>query len=382
MTMRFRTTLRRLHLWLGLSLGLLFSLLGLTGSALVFYIEIDAALHPAQAAQPEASAPDWSSSKWDRALAAGRARWSDPAGTWSFEADGQRGDIAARYYPPAHGAGHHHAEREMVWFSPDGARIVRVDPWGGYAMSWIYELHANLLAAEPGRQVSGWSGVVILALLVTGLIAWWPRGSWRKALAFKRGAGSMRRLYDIHKLAGVGSMALLFLLVGTGIFLALPDVKTDVLTAVAGAPDPQPDPQSAAATGKQISIAQALASARRAMPGGTLAFIDVPAAGTDPFRMRIQAPGDPHRRFASSFVYVDQYSGRVLAIHDVRRGNTSTTIATWIRALHDGSVGNLAGRILALLLGFVPLALFITGFLHWRRRNAARTRYRSTGSIS
>ncbi|RZM08056.1 MAG: hypothetical protein EOP67_72300, partial [Sphingomonas sp.] len=42
---RVRILVRRVHLWLGLSLGLLFAVLGLTGSALVFYTGIDAALH-------------------------------------------------------------------------------------------------------------------------------------------------------------------------------------------------------------------------------------------------------------------------------------------------------------------------------------------------
>ncbi|MFM2372531.1 MAG: hypothetical protein RIS85_2253, partial [Pseudomonadota bacterium] len=43
---RARTIVRKAHLWLGLGLGALFALLGLTGSLLVFYQEIDAALHP------------------------------------------------------------------------------------------------------------------------------------------------------------------------------------------------------------------------------------------------------------------------------------------------------------------------------------------------
>lgn len=98
--------------------------------------------------------------------------------------------------------------------------------------------------------------------------------------------------------------------------------------------------------------------------------------------MRVQVPGDPHRRFPSSFIFVDQYSGRVLAVHDVRRGNASTTTVKWIRALHDGSIAGLSTRFLAIVLGLVPLVLFMTGFLHWRRRLAARAQFHSTGSHS
>lgn len=377
---RARILLRRFHLWLGLTLGGLFALLGATGSALVFYVEIDKALHPAIEDAAGAPAPGWASPVWDRAVATGRARWRDPHGTWSLEATGAGGPIPARYYPSDHHS--HHAEREMVWFSADGARVLRAEPWGGYLMSWIYELHMHLLAGEAGSQIVGWSGFAMLVLLLSGIAAWWPRGSWRKALAFKRRAVSIRRLRDLHKLAGVWSMALLFVVVGTGALLALPATKAQLLTALIAAPDEVPDPRSTAESGRQVPVSRALAAAHRAVPEAKLAFIDVPGAGSEPFRIRVRIPGDPHRRFPGSFVFVDQYSGRVLAIHDVRRGNASTTTAKWFRALHDGSVAGLATRILAVILGLVPLGLFVTGFLHWRRRIAARALPHATGHLS
>lgn len=378
--MRARILQRKIHLWLGLALGGLFALLGLTGSALIFYVEIDSALNPVIEERVAMPAPDWTSPVWDRALATGRARWPDPHGSWSLEATGQPGTIPSRYYPSDHHD--HHSAREMVWFSADGSRVLRSEPWGGYLMSWLYELHMHLLAGEIGSQIVGWSGFAMLVLLVSGIVAWWPRGSWRKALAFKRNAPPIRRLRDLHKLAGVWSIALLFILVGTGALLALPATKTQLLAAAVAPPDKIPDPQSSMSSGRQIPVSGALAAAHRAVPDARLAFIDVPGTGSGPFRMRVQVPGDPHRRFPSSFVFVDQYSGCVLAVHDVRRGNASTATAKWIRVLHDGSVAGLATRILALILGLVPLGLFVTGILHWRRGVAARARSNATGSLS
>ena len=380
MRSRARILLRQFHLSLGLALGGLFALLGVTGSALVFYIEIDKALHPAIEERVSAPAPDWTSTVWDRALWTARTRWQDPQASWHFEATGQGGAIPARYYPSEHHG--HHAEREMVWFSADGARVLRAEPWGGYLMSWLYELHMHLLVGEIGRQIVGWSGFAMLVLLVSGIIVWWPRGSWHKALTFKRKAPAIRRLRDLHKLAGVWSMALLFILVGTGALLALPPIKTWLLSAVITAPDKVPNPQSTASNGRQIPVSQALAAALRSVPDARLAFIEVPGVGPEPFRMRVQMPGDPHGRFPSSFVIVDQYSGAVLAVHDVRHGNAATTTAKWIRVLHDGSVANLSSRILAIIVGLVPLGLFVTGFLHWRRRLAARAQLHATGRLS
>ena len=368
---RARILVRRVHLWLGLSLGLLFAVLGLTGSALVFYTGIDAALHPVVEAKPGDLPLGLTSPAWDRALATGRARWHHPGDKWTLEVTGEGGPIPARYYP-ASGHGHH-TDRMMVWFSPDGRQIVRAEPWGGYLMSWLYQLHMALLADDLGGQVVGWSGIAMMMMLVSGIVAWWPRGSWSKAVAFKRNAVPIRRLRDLHKLSGLWSMALLFVPVATGVLLALPAVMQALLQ-----PTAVPAPRSSDDRGGEVSIVQAFAAARRILPEGRIVFVDMPGAQDAPIRVRLQVPGDPHQRFPGSYVFIDRFSGQVLAVHDVRHASTGTAVTSWVRTLHDGTVGGLATRILAVVLGFVPALLFATGILHWLHRRKAS---RSTGSF-
>lgn len=358
----WRIAIRRTHLWVGLSLGLQFSVPGVTGSALVFYTGIDATLHPAIQARQDHRAPGLASPVWDRALATGRARWHDTGGKWTLEVTGKGGVIPARYYP---GPGRH-GDRTMVWFSADGTRIVRAEAWGGYLMSWIYQLHMTLLAGDTRGQVVGWSGVAMLLLLVSGVMAWWPRGSWRKALAFKGDAAPIRRLHDLHKLFGLWSMALLFVLVTTGVLLALPAVTQALFRPAAVLAR-----KSLGDGTGRITIVRAFKVAHRALPDGRIVFVNVPSAPDTPIRVRLQVPGDPHQRFPGSYVFVDQPSGRVLAVHDLPRAGTGAFLMSWIRTLHDGTVGGMATRILAVLLGFVPTLLFATGLLHWLHHNRA-----------
>jgi uncharacterized iron-regulated membrane protein len=369
MTARSREVARHVHLWLGLSLGLLFVLLGITGSALVFYQEIDAALHPEIRVSDSRPAPGWSSPLWDRALTTVRRQWPDDSGQWRFEAKDEAGPIAARYYPSGPPASHM-AKRRMVWLSPDGTRILRHDGWGDYAMSWIYELHMDLLSDEVGHKIVGWSGLLILLLLGTGLVAWWPKGSWRKALTFKRGASDIRRLHDIHKLAGLWSLILLILFAVTGFMLALPKESNWVLERTVAPVGAVPVPQSPVRDGRPIAIAIALANGHRLFPEARLAWIEMPAQGSGVIKLRVQLPGDPSQRFPHSYIYIDAYSGAVLGILDARRGSASTTINNWLHPLHDASVGGLATRILAFFIGLVPAVLFVTGLLRWRKRRA------------
>ncbi|MFC4257361.1 PepSY domain-containing protein [Altererythrobacter xixiisoli] len=384
-----RIALRRIHLWLGLSIGLVFAVLGLSGSALVFYIELDAQLNPAIRQPAGAGIADWQSPVWDRVLATAQTHFPHAGhmgGKWSFEVTGAPGAIPARLYPaddPHNAAGHHGVDPTMLWFSADGTQLLRQDRWGSYAMTWIYDLHRNLLLGELGNQLVGWLGVVMLLLLISGLAVWWPRQSlrresWRKALAFKRGAAPIRRLRDWHKLSGLWSLPLLLLLTATGVLLALPPVKDSVLGTTVAPVVPVPAVKSvipAAGTASQIRIARALAAGHGALPDGRLAWIDVPAPGGDgAFRLRVQVPGDPSHRFPYSYVFVDQYSGAVLAVHDVRQGTAASTVNAWLRPLHDASILGTPTRILGVIIGLLPTALFVTGLLHWRRRvRAART---------
>lgn len=360
---------RQIHLWLGLSVGLLFVLLGLTGSALVFYQEIDAALHPEIAVRSDLATASWSSPVWDHALATARRNWPEDGGQWRFEAIDTPGPIAARHFPAGAPSGHM-AKRMMIWLSPDGSTILRHDGWGEYAMSWIYELHMDLLSGEAGHKIVGWSGLVILVLLGTGLAAWWPKGSWRKAVAYKRQAAPIRRLHDLHKLTGLWSLLLLILFAGTGFMLALPKESNWVMERAITPVDPVPSPQSIARPGSSVSLMTALAAGHHAMPDARLAWIEVPPPGTGVIKLRVQVPGDPSRRFPHSYIYIDQYSGAVIDVLDARKSGAATTINNWLHPLHDASVGGLPTRILAFIVGLAPAAIFITGLLRWRKRRA------------
>lgn len=363
-----RTIIRQVHLWLGLTIGLLFAMLGLTGSALVFYVEIDGLLHRQSHVVAEGAGPGWSSPVWDRALSTVHTRWPSAEGQWRFEVTGEAGAIPSRYYGDG---GHSHSM--MVWLSPDGSRVLRREQWGEYLMTWIYDLHMNLLAGDFGKQVAGWSGIAILTLLLTGLAVWWPRGTWRKALAFKRQAAPLRRLRDWHKLSGLWGLPVLIILVATGVLLALPQERDWVLTRTLAPLDAPVTPAVAAGEGAAQPLSRLLESAHRAVPDARLVWIEIPGDASAPVRFRVQVPGDPSRRFPRSYIHVDRHSAAVVAVVDYRKSGASSAFNTWLHPLHDGSIGGLPVRILVFLFGLVPPALFVTGLLHWlRRRKAAR----------
>jgi uncharacterized iron-regulated membrane protein len=353
----WRKTARRLHLWLGLSVGLLLVLISLSGAAVVFYVELDQALHPQlQQAQAE---PDY-----QQALATVRALYPDRTGPWRFEVTDSAGIIPARYYNPVETQGQGFAPL-LLWLSSDGRTVLR---------------HYQLLLGSTGTVVVGYFGLASLLLLLSGLMAWWPKaGQWRKSLSFKSRSSVIGALYDWHKSLGLLSVLPLLLLTLTGVMLALPEPTAAVLQQLPGqkakaatlsAPEvsaPEVDPGQ-----QHIRLNQALSAARGAAPEGQLAWIETPALQGPYYKFRVQLPGDPSRRFPHSYIQIDAYSGAVAQLLDIREQGSTERVLNWLHPLHDGSVGGLVLRCVWLLFGFFPLLLAWLGIRRYLLRRRGR----------
>ena len=176
-----RVTMRRVHLWLGLTIGVLFAFAGLTGSLLVFYPEIDAVLSPVLRAVPSEARP----ASWQAVVDTLHREHPARTGAWRIEVSGEGGAIPVRYYTPKETTGRAFAPL-LAWVDPVRLTTIRAGFWGDTLVTWIYDLHYRLLLEEPGGIAMGIAGIVMLVLLASGIWAWWPRaGGWWRALRFK-----------------------------------------------------------------------------------------------------------------------------------------------------------------------------------------------------
>lgn len=355
---RVRVAVRRVHLWLGLSIGALFALVGLTGSVLVFYPELDGMLHPALARTEPARPPSWQA-----VYDALRRDHPTRTGAWRIEVTPRGGPIPIRYYRPVETKGRAFAPL-MLWLDPHSLKAVRAGFWGDYPTSWIYDLHYRLLLEEPGGMALGILGFAILGMLASGLWAWWPRGEgWRRALMWKRRAVRSRRLYDWHKWAGIGGAAVLIVVTATGVLLDLPDQVRPVVARVS--PLFAPPHHVVQPLGSRLPLDTLLARAEAVLPGSQLAWIETPADAAAPLRVNLMVPGEPSRRFPRSNVWLDPYSGRVLAVRDERRDSAGDTFLAWLHPLHGGEALGSTGRWLVFVSGLLPAVLFVTGLWRW-----------------
>ncbi|GAB2180606.1 PepSY domain-containing protein [Denitratisoma sp. agr-D3] len=358
------------HLWTGLALGLLFALMGLTGSLLVFYPELDLLLNPSLRADPPVAV---ATVNWDAVAQRLLALKSGDEGQWRIEVPAAEGrPLSARYFPAASAQGFAPliVTLDANTLSPTSAR-----PWGSFAVTWIYDLHYSLLAGSGGRQVVGWLGVAMLLLLGSGVALWWPsRGRWQQALRPRLRPGRVLTHFDLHGKLGVYGLLLLLVLCFTGVVLALPQIARPLVQHFSPLA-PSPERQSTPVPGAEpIGPTAALSAALARFPGARLRWIELPKGAQGVYRLRLWQGGEPSYRFPGTLVWVDAWTGRVLATRDPARQGGGDDFFAWQHPLHNGEAFGLPGRLLALLGGLLPTALLVTGYLRWQDRRQARQR--------
>ncbi len=374
---RARQRWLRLHRWLGLGLGLWFVLLGLTGSALVFYRGLDEWVDPRLAPRPGVAA----SPPLEAVYQALRAAHPQRGLHWRIELPREPGEvITARYMAPAETQGRRFAPL-LASVDPVTRQVVANRFWGEHLGTWLLDLHYTLLLGDAGRQAVGWAGVALALSIGSGLWLWWPAGHaagrWQRALQFKRAASVPRRVYDLHTLGGVYGGLLLLVLALTGAALGLPELARPMIGALSPL---TPMPRVAAPAALQglpgparvLDVDAAVARAEQLLAGSRARWVDTPAAPGAPYRVRLRQPGEPGDRFPDTLVWIDSRSGQELARRDPAAYSAGDQFWRWMHPLHSGEAFGLAGRLLVCACGALPLLLAVTGWLRWRHKRRAK----------
>lgn len=365
-----RRVVLAVHFWAGLVLGAWFVLLGLTGSALVFYLDIDRALNPHTRVEHAAAAlPPVESIH--QAL---RKAYPERDGPWRIELPlDQDTPVMARYYHPAERAGSYFAPL-LVTLDPATLQVTSKRFWGDTVVTWLFDLHYTLLLGKAGLVLVGLAGIVYLAVTLTGVQLWWPsKARFWTALRIVPRPGAVRRAYDMHCSTGLYWLPVLAVLAVTGSALAFPDQARLILGAGPAAAAPITSPATAGHQQNAVSLDQAIATAKARFPDAEVRWVETSGAGHTPISLRMRQPSEPSRRFPQTRVWLDPASGAILAAHDPLAANTGTRMTYWFHPLHNGEAFGIYGRAAVFLSGFVPLLLFVTGIIRWRHKVRARS---------
>ncbi|WP_228012053.1 PepSY-associated TM helix domain-containing protein [Flavobacterium hungaricum] len=358
-----------LHLWLGLSSGLVVFIVALTGSLMVFEEEIDSFINPEFYNVPSIGTSkksldycisvlekDYSIKKISRI-----STWDDKSRT--IVITGKNKD----------------KESQIFSMDPYTGKVLGTVLYRDRFFSIVLSLHRELLLGDIGKIITGVSCLIFVFLLLSGLILWWPKKvqNLRQRLTVKWNSSFKRVNWDFHSTFGFYSFLFLLIIALTGLvwsfdwfekglyFLADGAVKKVSLKVENPTKiDPKLDQKSFYQNiyNKTDSIFPYKGNIQIRIPSDTINSIQVLKEHLD-----ISIPDQ------SSAVYFDKYTGENIEIRPYASFSRGDTVKRLVYPIHTGSVFGYPTKIIAFFVTLFALTLPITGLIIWLGRKKKKS---------
>lgn len=377
--MKIKKILRKLHLWLGLVSGIVVFLLAVTGCIYVFNEEIKQftrydLIHVDQGKENRLPLSELMGKVQDcigfeKEISFVNV-YKDPEKSWVFY-----------FYKKKKGG--------ISYFQTiDYYQSVYVNPYNGKIKGIINEeisffniikmLHWSLLLKSSiGQPIVGYSTLIFVFILISGIVLWWPR-NFRKSknlfrIKWKKNTSFFRKLLELHNVLGIYSVFVLLIIALTGLVWSFKWFMITVYVIASGSLS-KPDlsvPESKFVPGQAVSCID-------------LAFADVKGKYSDAEVFRVYPAKDSissigfyvqqkEGRYAVSHqAYYDQYTGKCLKERKHSDKNLGEKLITANYDIHSGGIWGFTGKIIVFLVSLFCASLPVTGFLMWREKRKQR----------
>jgi len=366
--MRIKKIVGKIHLWLGLSSGLIVVFLGITGCILAFEHEIRALTQPywfAKAMEKPLQPPG--------ALAGNAEKFLDDKKANSVEYT-ETGRSALVYYYDAD-------TYKLIFLNPYTGHVIKVKNMNRDFFRVVLDGHFYLwLPPGIGQPIVASATLVFLIMLITGIILWWPKNKAARKQRFsvKWNARWKRTNYDLHNVLGFYmTWAVIFITI-TGLVWGFEWFAKSVYWVSSGGKTmpafytPASDTSLSAKSKGNITdwVWQNMMQKKKPNESLSLSFAQL-TTGT----ISVSINHRPGTYYNTDNYFFDQYSGREIAGKGTYGGMyKQSPVADKIKRMnydiHVGAVLGLPGKIMAFFASLIAASLPVTGFYIWwgRRR--------------
>jgi len=379
-----------LHLWLGITSGLVVFHLGITGCIFAFQKEITEFIHrkeffvevPANKKTIPLSILKATAEKTlggkkkvtfissyrqaDRAWEFGAYKPGNPKAFWYFD--------SIDYY-------------DIVLINPYTGKVTLVSDYKYEFFSIIKMLHWSFLINHPiGQQIIGWCTFIFVFLLISGMIMWWPKNlkksNFDKSFKIKWKAKFKRINYDLHNVLGFYVIIICLTLALTGLVWAFQWFQNTVYIVASGSISP---PEQIMAQSDSTKFVKAIPF-DVAFETAQKLFKNVERIGMSPAgggMATIYATGYSGKETYWNFdvLLFDQYTGKLLARKNQSDKNAGEALIGMNYDIHVGAILGLPGKIMAFFASLIAASLPITGFIIWWGKKKKNKNHSATKNL-
>ncbi len=370
----FKKLVGKLHLWLGLSAGLIVCFLGITGCILAFEREIEDATQPYRFTAVQNAKPMAPSALQEIAI-----RQLPDKKLHSVSYQPGRSAVASFY----NGDPEYYY---LIFIDPYTGKVLKVKDMSTDFFRLIIDGHFYLwLPHEIGQPIVASATLIFVVLLITGIILWWPKNKAARKQRFKVkfNAKWRRTNYDLHNVLGFYMSWVIIFIALTGLVWGFEWFAKTLFWTTSGGKTmtefsmPQSDTSGMVQTrgGKTIDI---LWQRMRVENPGYEGVMEIHMPEDKNVAVEVALNPDGKTYWKADYRYFDQYTLREMEVQHAYGKLKNATIAQKIQRMnydiHVGAVAGLTGKVMAFLASLLCASMPVTGFLIWwgRKKKTAK----------
>ncbi|MBR9774145.1 MAG: PepSY domain-containing protein [Cytophagales bacterium] len=379
--MKLKNIVGKIHLWLGLSSGLVVFIVAVTGCIYAFQEEIQDMTQPYRFVQPQKTPVLPPTTIWEKADQAFPGK-----------------HLHAVLYPSPDRA----AQAIYYSYEENYYYFVYVNPYSGEVLK-IKDVYADFfrivldghfylwLPPEIGQPLVASFTLVFLVMVISGLILWWPKKkkNLRNSLKIKWKARWRRKNYDLHQVLGFYVMAFACIFAITGLVWGFVWFRDAVFFVSSGGEDYveyyTPLSDSTAIYQENVPPLDAVwMKMRRMYPNAE--WIEVHPPEFDHAAIAANANPDASTYWKMDYRYFDQNTLQELPVDHIYNRFDEASFGDKVMRmnydLHVGAIAGLPGKILAFFLSAIIASLPITGFMIWWGRKNKNKKMERSGDMN
>lgn len=370
----------KLHLWFGLSVGLIVFIVSLSGSMYIFKDEIQNILRKnviyvnAETISPKTLSIEVLKEKVTLEL-----NEKYPLTYVEIPLDKTK-SYEFLYYEKDKNAWNYFDEvkiNKLVYVNPYNGKILGVYNEKYDVFPILKSIHWSLLLkTDWGKYVVGIPVVLFIIMLITGIILWWPKNKkaakGRYSFDWKNVKTWKRKNYDLHNILGFYVSFIALLLSLSGIYFSYPWVKNAFNLALSGSAELPKEKVIKSLDSlllKNPAVFDLVAQeARKKYPAYSSFRIPLNGKtkkGKELNNIPVTVYGEEGRFAIRSQLVFDKYSGKLLANKSHDHLNNAEKYANANYDIHTGSYFGIFGKIIWFIAGLLCTSLPVTGFLIW-----------------
>jgi uncharacterized iron-regulated membrane protein len=358
----FKKIIGKIHLWLGLSSGLLVLFLGITGCILAFEIEIRNLTESFRKVKVEDKPylpPSQLRAIAEKHLVSKKA--------WGIEYPGKGKAAIASYWDDTH--------YEIVFLDPYSGELLKHKNMNKDFFRVVLDGHFYLwLPHRIGQPIVASATLIFLIMMISGLILWWPRNKAARKQRFniKWTARWRRKNYDLHNVLGFYMTWIAIFIAITGLVFGFQWFAKSLYWVTSGGQAKLEDKHPVSDTTQKANVLNMAdylwkQDSEKVKPAESVGvwFANFPS---DPVEIVINHR--PGTYYNSDFFHYDQYTGKLVPAQGSYEGKfkeakLADKIVRMNYDIHVGAILGLPGKILAFFASLIAASLPVTGFMIW-----------------